>query len=245
MIVIFIDLFKKINYNICGDIMFEREELLIGKDNILKLKSKTILVIGVGGVGGYVVEGLVRCGVGHIILCDYDIVDITNINRQLIALNSNIGKKKIECFKNRILDINKDCIVDLYDLFYDEDNKDVFFSQKIDYIIDCCDTVKSKILIIQEAIKRNIPVISSMGTGNKLHPEKFEITKLKNTSYDPLAKKMRYMLKDNKDALNIMVAYSKEESIKGLETIGSISFVPSSVGLLICSYVILDLIKGA
>ena len=223
--------------------MFEREELLIGKDNLLKLKNKTILIIGVGGVGGYVVESLVRCGIGHLILCDYDVVDITNINRQIIALNSNIGKKKIDCFKERIKDINPDCIVDAYDLFYDESNKDIFFNQHIDYVIDCCDTLKSKVLIINESIKRNIPIISSMGTGNKFHPEMFKITKLKNTNYDPLAKKLRYMLKDNKEALNIMVAYSNEESIKGLEKIGSISFVPSSVGLLISSHVVLDLLK--
>lgn len=223
--------------------MFEREELLIGKDNLLKLKNKTILVIGIGGVGGYVVESLVRCGIGHIVLCDYDTVDITNINRQIIALHSNIGKKKTECFKERINDINPSCCVDTYDLFYDESNKDIFFNQKIDYIIDCCDTLKSKVLIINESIKRNIPIISSMGTGNKFHPEMFKITKLKKTNYDPLAKKLRYLLKDNKEALNIMVAYSEEESVKGLEKIGSISFVPSSVGLLISSYVILDILK--
>lgn len=224
--------------------MFEREELLIGKKNILKLQNKTILVLGVGGVGGYVVESLTRCGIEHIILCDYDTVDITNINRQIIALNSTIGKKKVDCFKERINDINPNCFVEIYDLFYDLDNKDIFFKQKIDYIIDCCDTVNSKILIIEEALKREIPIISCMGTGNKFHPEMFKIDKLKNTAYDPLAKKLRYMLKDNKDALNIMVAYSKEESIKGLEKIGSISFVPSSVGLLISSYVVLDLLNN-
>lgn len=224
--------------------MFEREELLIGKENLLKLKNKTILVIGVGGVGGYVVESLVRCGIGHLILCDYDTVDITNLNRQIIALKSNIGKKKVECFKERILDINEECLVDIYDLFYNEERKDIFFNQKIDYIIDCCDTLKSKVLIVEEALKRNIPIISSMGTGNKLHPELFLIDKLKKTNYDPLAKKLRYLLKDNKEALNIPVLYSKEESIKGLDKIGSIAFVPSTAGLLITGYVINDLIGG-
>ena len=224
--------------------MFEREELLIGKEGILKLKDKTVLVIGVGGVGGYVVESLVRAGIGHLILCDYDTVDITNINRQIIALHSNIGKKKTECFKERIKDINPECIVDIYDLFYDETNSDIFFSQKIDYIVDCCDSVKSKVLIIEKSLQRNIPIISSMGTGNKFHPEMFKIQKLKNTSYDPLAKKMRYLLKENKEALNIDVAYSCEESVKGLDKIGSISFVPSSVGLLISSHVINNLLSG-
>ena len=141
--------------------MFQREELLIGKDNLLKLKNKTILIIGLGGVGGYAVESLVRCGVGHVVLCDYDVVDITNINRQIIAIHSNIGKKKIECFKERIKDINPECIIDIYDLFYDENNRDIFFNQHIDYVIDCCDTLKSKVLIINESIKRNIPIISS------------------------------------------------------------------------------------
>ena len=146
-------------------------------------------------------------------------------------------------FKERIKDINPECIIDIYDLFYDENNRDIFFNQHIDYVIDCCDTLKSKVLIINESIKRNIPIISSMGTGNKLHPEMFRIDKLKKTTYDPLAKKLRYMLKDNREALNIPVAYSCEESIKGLEQIGSMSFVPSSVGLLISSYVILNLIN--
>lgn len=224
--------------------MFEREELLIGKDNLLKLKDKTVLVIGVGGVGGYVLESLGRCGIGHLMICDYDTVDLTNLNRQIIALHSNIGRKKVDCFKERLLDINPLCLIDIYDLFYDEANKDIFFDKKIDYIIDCCDSLKSKMIIIEEAIKRNIPIISSMGTGNKLHPEKFKITKLKKTSYDPLAKKLRYMLKDNKRALEIPVLYSDEESIKGLDKIGTIAFVPSVAGLLISSYVILDLIKG-
>jgi len=224
--------------------MFEREELLIGKSNVLKLADKTILIIGVGGVGGYVVESLVRAGIGHLILVDYDTIDITNINRQIIALHSNIGKKKVECFKERIKDINPQCIVDIYDLFYDESNKGIFFDKKIDYIVDCCDSLSSKKIIIEEALKREIPIISSMGTGNKLCPEKFMIEKLKKTTYDPLAKKLRYMLRDNRDALEIPVLYSKEESIKGLNKIGSISFVPSSAGLLISSYVIRDLIKG-
>lgn len=224
--------------------MFEREELLIGKDNILKLSSKTILVLGVGGVGGYVVESLVRSGIGHLILVDFDTIDITNLNRQIIALHSNIGKKKVDCFKERINDINPNCVVDTYDLFYDSSNRDIFFDKDIDYIVDCCDSLNSKKVIIEEALKRNIPIISSMGTGNKLNPEMFKIAKLKKTSYDPLAKKLRYMLKENKRALEIPVLYSEEESIKGLTKIGSISFVPSSAGLLISSYVVLDLIKG-
>ena len=181
---------------------FERERLLIG-DDINILKNKTILVLGLGGVGGYVTESLARVGIGHLIIVDYDIVDITNINRQIIALHSTIGKKKTNCFKERIKDINPLCIVDTIDSFYKEENKDSIFNQKIDYVIDCCDSLESKKILIMECFSRNIPIISSMGTGNKFHPELFKIDKLKNTAYDPLAKKLRYLLKDNKELYEV------------------------------------------
>ena len=217
--------------------MFEREELLIG-DKINELRNKTVLIVGIGGVGGYVTESMVRAGIGHLILVDFDTVDITNINRQLVALHSNIGKKKVDAYKERILDINPDCIVDTYDIFYNEENKDCLFDNKIDYVIDCCDSLNSKVILIKECNNRGIPIISSMGTGNKFHPEKFEIDKLKNSTYDPLAKKMRYLLKDNKELLNTMVIYSKEEPTPYKGKIGSISYVPSVAGLLLTSYVI-------
>ena len=217
--------------------MFEREELLIG-NKIDILKDKTILIVGIGGVGGYVVESMVRCGIGHIVLVDFDIVDISNINRQLVALHSTLGKKKVEAYKERILDINPSCIVDTFDIFYDESNKDVIFNQKIDYVIDCCDSLKSKALLINECYKRNIPIISSMGTGNKFHPELFKIDRLKKTEYDPLSKKLRYLLKDQKELLNTMVLYSSEQPTEYKGKIGSISYVPSVAGLLITSYVI-------
>lgn len=216
---------------------FEREKLLIG-DNIDILKDKTILILGLGGVGGYTVESLARCGIGHLILVDYDSVDITNINRQIIALHSTIGKKKTACFKERILDINPHVIVDTFDLFYEEKNKDILFNQKIDYIIDCCDSLNSKKILIEETYKRGIPLISSMGTGNKFHPELFKIDKLKKTSYDPLAKKLRYLLKDKKELLETTVLYSVETPQEYQGKIGSISYVPSVAGLLITSYVI-------
>ena len=217
--------------------MFEREELLIG-DKINELRNKTVLIVGIGGVGGYVTESMVRAGIGHLILVDFDTVDITNINRQLVALHPNIGKKKVDAYKERILDINPDCIVDTYDIFYNEENKDCLFDNKIDYVIDCCDSLNSKVILIKECNNRGIPIISSMGTGNKFHPEKFEIDKLKNSTYDPLAKKMRYLLKDNKELLNTMVIYSKEEPTPYKGKIGSISYVPSVAGLLLTSYVI-------
>ena len=217
--------------------MFEREELLIG-NKIDILRDKTILIVGIGGVGGYVVESMVRCGIGHIVLVDFDTVDISNINRQLVALHSTLGKKKVEAYKERILDINPSCTVDTFDIFYDESNKDVIFNQKIDYVIDCCDSLKSKALLINECYKRNIPIISSMGTGNKFHPELFKIDRLKKTEYDPLSKKLRYLLKDKKELLNTMVLYSSEQPTEYKGKIGSISYVPSVAGLLITSYVI-------
>ena len=216
---------------------FEREELLIG-DKINVLKNKTILVLGLGGVGGYVTESLARCGIGNLILVDYDKVDITNINRQIIATYSNIGKLKTECFKERIADINKECNVTILNVFYGKDNKDILFDKKIDYVIDCCDSLESKKILIEECFKRNIPIISSMGTGNKFHPELFSITKLKKTEYDPLAKKLRFLLKDQKELLDVDVLYSKEQPTEFKGKIGSISYVPSVAGLLITSYVI-------
>lgn len=223
---------------------FEREKLIIG-DKINILKDKRILVLGLGGVGGYVVESLARCGIGSLVLVDYDVVDITNINRQIIALHSNIGKKKTECFKERLFDINPNINVMIYDLFYGKDNKDVIFNGKIDYVIDCCDSLESKKILIEECFKRDIPVISSMGTGNKLHPELFKITSLSKTEYDPLAKKMRYLFRDNKEILNkVMVIYSSEKPSDFKGKIGSISFVPSVAGLMLTSFVINEFLEN-
>ncbi len=223
--------------------MFEREELLIG-DKINLLNDKTVLVLGLGGVGGYVTEALTRSGIGHLILVDYDKVDITNINRQIIALHSNIGKNKTDCFKERIRDINPNCLVDTMDIFYGEENKGCLFKYKIDYIIDCCDSLTSKKILIEESYKRNIPIISSMGTGNKFHPEMFSITSLKKTDTDPLAKKLRYLLKDEKDLLNTKVLYSKEKPMPYKGKIGSIAYVPSVAGLMLAAFVVNTFIEG-
>lgn len=216
---------------------FDRFKLLVG-DNFDKIKNLKILVLGVGGVGGYVVESLARCGVSNITIVDSDIVDITNINRQIIALHTTIGKKKVDVLKTRILDINKNCKVETYDLFYKEENKDIIFNKEYDYIIDCCDTIKSKEIIIREGVKRNIKIISSMGAGYKLDPSKIKIDKLKKTSYDKIAKILRYNLKDSKECLEIPVVYSEEIMNKKNETIASNSYIPAIFGLYITSYII-------
>ena len=185
---------------------FSRLEILMNIDN---LKNKKVLVIGVGGVGGYAVEALARCGIGNITIVDYDKVDISNINRQIIALHSTIGLFKVEVLKKRILDINPNCLVETFNCFYDEKTTDLIFNKDYDYILDCCDSLKSKELLIREANKRNIKIISSMGAGFKFDPSKIQIEKLKNTSYDKLARILRYNLKDNKKCLEIPVVYSK------------------------------------
>ena len=221
----------------------ERLELLVG-GKIEKIKDLKVLVIGVGGVGGYAVEGLVRCCIKHITIVDYDVVDITNINRQIIALHSTVGKKKVEVFKERILDINPHCEVETFDFFYEESKSDILFKNSYDYIVDCCDSIKSKESIIKEAVKRNIKIISSMGAGFKLDPTKIEIAKLKNTSYDKLASILRRSLRDDKKCLEIPVVYSKEEVLKHDKVIASNSFIPSIFGLFMVSYIINDIVKG-
>ena len=221
---------------------FDRFKILVG-DKFDNIKNLKVLILGVGGVGGMVAESLARCGVANITIIDSDIVDITNINRQVIAFHSTIGKKKVDVLKDKILDINKDCLVDTFDIFYNEDNKDIIFNKEYDYLIDCCDTIKSKEIIIREAIKRNIKIISSMGAGFKFDPSKITIDKLKNTSYDKIAKILRYNLKDDKRCLEIPVVYSKELFDKKDNVIGSNSYIPTMFGLYITSYIIKDIME--
>ena len=220
---------------------FSRLEILIGSD-IEKIKNLSVLILGVGGVGGYVAESIARCGVLNITIVDYDTIDITNINRQIIALHSTIGKKKVEVLKNRILDINPNCKVKTLDLFYGIDNKDILFESHIDYVFDCCDSIKSKELVIRESIKRNIKIISSMGAGFKFDPSKIKITKLKNTSYDKIAKILRYNLKDSKECLDIPVVISTEVNNIKSDVIGSNSYIPSIFGLYMTSFFINDVV---
>lgn len=231
---------------------FSRTEMLIGKENINKIKKSRIAIFGIGGVGSYVAEALARAGVQNLILVDNDIVNVTNINRQLIATNSTIGKYKVDLMEKRILDINPKAKVDTYKIFYMPESKEKIIDKSLDYIIDAIDTVTAKILLVEQANELQIPIISCMGTGNKLDPTKFEITDIYKTSVCPLAKSMRQELKKRK-IKKLKVLYSKEEPIKpnlkseedtNKKNIpASISFVPSVAGLIIAGEVIKDIIK--
>lgn len=234
---------------------FSRTELLIGKHAIEKLKKSKVAIFGIGGVGSYVVEGLARAGVGNFILVDNDEVSLTNLNRQIIATYETIGKAKVDIAKKRILEINPDASIQVYKEFFMPDSK-VIIDKSVDYIVDAIDTVTAKIELVVRANTFNIPIISCMGTGNKLDPIKFEIADIYKTSVCPLAKIMRKELK-NRGIKKLKVLYSKEEPIKinndsnsieekketKKQVPGSISFVPSVAGLIISGEVVKDLIK--
>ena len=223
---------------------FSRLEKVIGSDSVNDLSKKSVLVLGVGGVGGYVVEALARSNIGTLILVDYDKVEESNINRQIIALNSTIGKSKVDVLEERIKDINSGCKVIKIDKFIDDKNYLELFDNNIDYFVDACDTVLVKKLVIKECLKRNIPFISSMGTGNKLDPSKLVITDIRKTVNDPLARILRKFVRDEKINKKVMVLTSSELPIKtGDRTPGSTAFVPSSAGLLIASYIVRSFIK--
>lgn len=227
-----------------------RTELLLTEAGMEKLKNSTIALFGVGGVGGFVAEALARCGIGKIILTDNDCVSVSNINRQIIALHSTVGESKVEVMKKRLLDINPELEVELHKSFYLPDNHDEYRFEEYDYVIDCIDTVAAKIDIVLEAQKSGTPVISSMGTGNKLNPSLLEISDIYKTSVCPLARVMRYELK-KRGVKKLKVVYSTEKPIKVSAPLednarrcipGSVSFVPASAGLLIASEVVRDLI---
>lgn len=235
--------------------IFSRFELLVGKNSIDTLSKKTVAIFGVGGVGGYVTEALARSGVGNFVLVDNDYVSITNINRQLLATHSSLGKAKVEVAKERILDINPNANVTIYKAFYLPSNRDEFDFSKYDYVVDAVDTVTAKIDIIVNAYENNVKVISAMGAGNKLSPSMMEISDIYKTEMDPLAKVMRRELK-KRGIKHLKVVYSKEKPIKPLVDIsslehtdtrkdvpGSSAFVPSVAGLLIASEVVKDLIE--
>lgn len=232
---------------------FSRTEMLIGREKIEKLAKSKVAIFGIGGVGSYVAEGLARCGIGSFILVDNDKVTLTNINRQIIATTKTIGEYKVDLMKQRILDINPEANIQIYKTFYMPDYKENILDSSINYIVDAIDTVTAKIYLVEQATKLNVPIISSMGTGNKLDPSKFEITDIYNTSVCPLAKVMRKELKQ-RNIEKLKVIYSKEEPVKqnkiSLDTHsnkrvpGSISFVPSVAGLMISGQVIKDLIRS-
>lgn len=218
---------------------FDRFKKLISEDSFENISSKTVLVVGVGGVGGYVVEALVRSGIGKIIIVDGDVVDETNINRQIIALSSTVGQSKVDVFERRIKDINEKCEVIKINKFIDASNIDILFDYEFDCLVDACDTVSTKLALIDRCILAKRKFISSMGTGNKLDPSMLEIVDVRKTVNDPLARIVRKHVKDKKINDKVLVLSSKELPIKtGDRTPGSTSFVPSSAGLLIASYII-------
>ena len=224
---------------------FKRLEMLIGSDNLKLLNTKSVLILGIGGVGGYVAEALSRSNIGTLILVDYDIVDVTNINRQIIALESTIGKKKVDVLEERIKNINSGCKIIKIDKFIDLNNLEDLFKYNIDFFVDACDTVTTKKEVIKKCLDKEIDFISSMGTGNKLDPSKLEIIDIRKTVNDPLARILRKFIKDEKINKKVMVLSSKELPIKtGERTPGSTAFVPSSAGLLIASYIIRKFINN-
>lgn len=245
---------------------FSRTELLLGKDGIEKLASSRVAIFGIGGVGGYTVEALARSGVGTFDLIDDDKICITNINRQIYALRSTVGKYKVDVAKDRILDINPNAVVNTYKTFYTPETADEFDFSQYDYVVDAIDTVVGKLKIVEKAKEAKIPVISSMGAGNKMNAAMFEVTDIFKTSVCPLAKVMRQELKKRK-IRKLKVVYSKEVPIKPNDDIeisckkhcvcppgtvrkctarrqipGSNAFVPSVVGLIIAGEVVKDLI---
>ena len=229
---------------------FSRTALLVGEEGVEKLKNSRVAVFGVGGVGGYVVEALARSGVGALELIDKDTVSVSNINRQIIALHSTVGRLKTEVMAERVKDINPDCKVSVRNLFYLPETAGEFDFSSYDYVVDAIDTVSGKLALIEQAKAANIPVISSMGAGNKLNATAFEVADITKTSVCPLARVMRRELK-KRGIEHLKVVYSKEEPLpsaltdeeSGKPIPGSIAFVPSVVGLIIAGEVIKDLIK--
>lgn len=232
---------------------FSRTELLIGKEGLLKLRNSTVLIFGIGGVGGFVLEGLARSGVGGFILVDNDVVSVTNINRQIIATEDTIGQSKVDLGRKRILSINKEAKVTVYNSFYLPGNEEGILDLEYDYIVDAIDTVSAKLDIVEEASQRHKPIISCMGMGNKLDPTMIEVADIKKTSVCPLARVMRRELK-NRGIYTLKVVYSREIPVEPLfdaredeimvkkrQIPGSVSFVPSVAGLVIAGEVVKDI----
>ena len=219
---------------------FSRTAQLLGNENVENLFDKHVIVFGVGGVGGYVVEALSRSGVGKISIVDNDVVNESNINRQIIALHSTVGMQKVEVLKNRILDINPECKVFVYNQFFLPENSNDFDFSIYDYVVDAVDTVTAKLEIIKKSKESNVPVISSMGTGNKLNPMGFKVSDISKTKVCPLARVMRNELK-KRGISKVKCVYSEENPVIQTQTPASVAFVPPVAGLLIASEVVKDL----
>lgn len=229
---------------------FQREKNLIGDENFQKLKESNVLIFGLGGVGGYAVEALVRAGVGKISVVDFDTIDVTNVNRQIIATTKTIGKDKVQVVKERMLDINPDIKIKTFKEKYSRETRELFFrEEKYDYIIDAIDLITSKLDLIEISKEKKIPIISSMGMGNKINPMMIEISDINKTSVCPMARVIRKELK-KRGIKSSKVLYSKEYPIKPNNpngnreksvNVGSISFVPPAAGLIIASEVIKDI----
>ena len=219
---------------------FSRTAQLLGNENVENLFDKHVIVFGVGGVGGYVVEALARSGVGKISIVDNDVVNESNINRQIIALHSTVGMQKVEVLKNRILDINPECKVFVYNQFFLPENSNDFDFSIYDYVVDAVDTVTAKLEIIKKSKESNVPVISSMGTGNKLNPMGFKVSDISKTKVCPLTRVMRNELK-KRGISKVKCVYSEENPVIQTQTPASVAFVPPVAGLLIASEVVKDL----
>lgn len=240
---------------------FSRNELAIGKEGLDKLKNSTVAVLGIGGVGTFAAEALARSGVGKLVLIDKDDVDITNINRQIIALLSTIGRPKVELMKERIADINPDCEVVALKMFYTEETYEEIFAHDLDFVVDASDTIAYKIHIMKECLKRNIPIISSMGAANKMDPTRFQIADISKTHTDPIAKVIRTRLRKEGIRKGIPVVFSDESPIVIREDVRKVvgndeaeirkaqmppssnAFVPSVAGLIMASYVVRQILK--
>ena len=217
--------------------------MLIGEDGVNRLRQSSVIIFGVGGVGSYVTEGLARAGIGSITVVDKDCIDITNINRQIPALHSTVGRPKAEVIAERIRDINPECMVVAEECFFLPDTADRFDFSEYDHVIDAIDNVTGKIALAEKAFREGTPIISSMGTGNKLDPTAFRVADIEKTRVCPLARVMRHELR-KRGGHGLKVVYSEEEPVKtGSRTPGSVSFVPSVAGLIIAGEVIKSLLR--
>lgn len=224
--------------------MFDRTIALIGKDNLDKIKNSSILIIGVGGVGGYAIETLIRSGIENITLVDYDKIDISNINRQIIAKESNIGKSKVEEWKKRILEINSNVNVTIIKEKITKDNIDILFNKKYDYIIDACDTVIVKKILIKKCKEKNIKLLTICGMGKKINPSLVKICDIKDTEYDPIAKELRKYIRDNHIKGKIPCIFSNEKPITNdKKIIASMTPVPAVAGIYAAYYIINNIIQ--